>query len=128
MNLASREEILKIPKIQSYSPDLSYLEKAPWTIAGKLAKSKSQPKDLSSQPIDLSSQPIDVSSLPIDVSSLTERRRVERLDREQKAARLSTPRSTSQRKAEPLGTVAITQKSIEIRLARDAKKGTSHAL
>lgn len=121
MNLASREEILKIPKIQSYSPDLSYLEKAPWTIAGKLAKSKSQPKDLSSQPID-------VSSLPIDVSSLTERRRVERLDREQKAARLSTPRSTSQRKAEPLGTVAITQKSIEIRLARDAKKGTSHAL
>lgn len=114
MNLASREEILKIPKIQSYSPDLSYLEKAPWTIAGKLAKSKSQPKDL--------------SSLPIDVSSLTERRRVERLDREQKAARLSTPRSTSQRKAEPLGTVAITQKSIEIRLARDAKKGTSHAL
>jgi hypothetical protein len=65
---------------------LSYLKQAPHnSLAGRLVKPKTQPKD---------------------VSALTEKRRLERLTREQKEAEISAKR-------------------IEERLARDAKKGFS---
>jgi len=108
VNVASREEVLKIPKAESYSPDLSYLEKAPQSsLAGRLAKPKFEPKD---------------------VSSITEKRRAQRLAREEKIAKFPGPASepkTPTPEIEPPDITTITQKRIEKRLAREAKKGIS---
>lgn len=62
MCIASREEILNIPKKPSYSPDLSYLKNAPEVgLAAKLVKPEPQ---------------------TISVAAITQRRVEERLARE----------------------------------------------
>lgn len=73
--IASREEILNIPKVKLYSPDLSYLEKAPQTsLAGRLARPKFQPKDVPEQ--------LAREQKTIDVAALTQKRIEKRLARE----------------------------------------------
>lgn len=108
MNVASREEILKIPKAELYSPDLSYLKKAPQnSLAGRLAKPTLQPKD---------------------VSLITEKRKAQRLAREQETSKSSTPASASEThtpKIERPDVATVTQKRVEDRLAREAKEGIS---
>ena len=75
MKIASRDEVLKVRKDPSYSPDLSYLKTAPKdSLAVRLAKPHKN---------DASTPRQKVSVLREKVAALTEKRRAERLAREQ---------------------------------------------
>lgn len=96
MNIASREEILKIPKTPSYSPDLSYLTKAPKTsLAGRLVDS------------NLQTEGVPVLTKERQADYLTRRRHI----------------TWSTTKMMP-DVAAITQRRKEARLAREAEAGT----
>ena len=100
MNIASREEILKIPKTPSYSPDLSYLTKAPKTsLAGRLVDS------------NLQTEGVPVLTKERQADYLTRRRHI----------------TWSTTKMMP-DVAAITQRRKEARLAREAEAGTPYAL
>lgn len=92
MNIASRGDILKVQKTSSYSPDLSYLRKAPQLFAGKLANPNLQTRDVPREP---------PRELP-DVAAITQRRREERLarmaDQEARMADKGTPYALSAKK------------------------------
>ncbi|KAF8808082.1 hypothetical protein BYT27DRAFT_7211679 [Phlegmacium glaucopus] len=104
VEIPSREEVQNMPKAKLYSPDLRYLEKAPRaSLAVRLVKPIFQPKD---------------------IASITEKRKAERLAREEKMAKLSTPGSAKTPTPE-MDIAAITQNRMEKRQAREEKMAKS---
>ena len=124
MNIASKPEKLKIPekeKKKLYSPDLSYLRKAPQnSLAGRLAKPALHRERINR--FTRNRTPESTTETKIDVAAITQRRREARLAREKLLAQ-STLYAFSTKKSksnifykDPQDIAFITQRRVEARI------------